>query len=59
MARLCAASAYTGEIGDGKIFVHPVCDVIRIRTAETGAVAEHMEGGLEDMTKSMAEDHDH
>ena len=55
VARICAASAYTGEIGDGKIFVHPVADVIRIRTAETGAVAEHMEGGMEDMTRSMEE----
>ncbi len=36
-----------GEIGDGKIFVHPVADVIRIRTAETGAVAERMEGGMQ------------
>jgi hypothetical protein len=25
-----ASSAYTGEIGDGKIFVHPVADVIRV-----------------------------
>ncbi|MBC9784170.1 P-II family nitrogen regulator [Heliobacillus mobilis] len=29
----------TGEIGDGKIFVYPVEDVIRIRTGETGDVA--------------------
>lgn len=45
-----ATAAHTGEIGDGKIFVHPVAEVIRIRTAETGAVAEKMEGGLSDMT---------
>eukprot|EP00887_Chlorella_sp_A99_P004080 scaffold23.g4080.t1 len=32
------------------IFVHPVADIIRVRTAETGAVAERMEGGMEDMT---------
>ncbi|NPA39986.1 MAG: P-II family nitrogen regulator [Thermodesulfobacteria bacterium] len=29
-------SAYTGKIGDGKIFVLPVENVIRIRTKETG-----------------------
>ncbi|MGZ4852840.1 MAG: P-II family nitrogen regulator [Halobacteriota archaeon] len=29
-------SARTGEIGDGKIFVTPVEDVIRIRTGERG-----------------------
>ncbi|WP_458453329.1 P-II family nitrogen regulator [Methanobrevibacter sp.] len=28
--------AYTGNIGDGKIFVQPVEDVIRIRTGEAG-----------------------
>ncbi|MBS1186517.1 MAG: glnB [Burkholderiaceae bacterium] len=29
-------SARTGKIGDGKIFVHDVDQVIRIRTGETG-----------------------
>ena len=29
-------SARTGEIGDGKIFVLPVDDVVRIRTGERG-----------------------
>jgi nitrogen regulatory protein P-II 1 len=29
-------SARTGRIGDGKIFVYPVAEVIRIRTGETG-----------------------
>lgn len=28
--------AYTGNIGDGKIFIQPVDDVIRIRTGESG-----------------------
>ena len=28
--------ARTGRIGDGKIFVYPVAEVIRIRTGETG-----------------------
>ena len=32
-------SANTGKIGDGKIFVSSVDDVIRIRTGETGAEA--------------------
>ncbi|MDI1326349.1 P-II family nitrogen regulator [Brevundimonas sp. BR2-1] len=33
------AAARTGKIGDGKIFVTDVLDVIRIRTGETGAQA--------------------
>ena len=32
-------AANTGKIGDGKIFVAPVEEVIRIRTGETGAEA--------------------
>lgn len=32
-------AAQTGRIGDGKIFISPVEDVIRIRTGETGADA--------------------
>jgi nitrogen regulatory protein P-II 1 len=32
-------SARTGKIGDGKIFVLPVDDVLRIRTGENGAAA--------------------
>jgi nitrogen regulatory protein P-II 1 len=32
-------AARTGKIGDGKIFVLPVEEVIRIRTGETGAAA--------------------
>ncbi len=28
--------ARTGNIGDGKIFIHPIDDVIRIRTGESG-----------------------
>ncbi|QDZ20259.1 nitrogen regulatory protein PII [Chloropicon primus] len=38
---VCAAvinSARTGEIGDGKLFIHPCVDVVRIRTKERGAV---------------------
>lgn len=32
-------AARTGKIGDGKIFVTPVEQVVRIRTGETGEVA--------------------
>jgi nitrogen regulatory protein P-II 1 len=31
-----SAAARTGKIGDGKIFVWPVDEVVRIRTGETG-----------------------
>ncbi|MEK9921291.1 MAG: P-II family nitrogen regulator, partial [Rhodospirillales bacterium] len=32
-------AAHTGRIGDGKIFVSPIEEAIRIRTGETGAGA--------------------
>jgi nitrogen regulatory protein PII len=32
-------AARTGEVGDGKIFVFPVADVIRIRTGDRGEKA--------------------
>ena len=32
-------AAYTGEIGDGRIFIIPVEDSIRIRTGERGDIA--------------------
>ncbi|XP_054797658.1 nitrogen regulatory protein P-II homolog [Prosopis cineraria] len=35
----------TGEIGDGKIFLTPVADVIRVRTGERGEIAVRMAGG--------------
>jgi len=35
---ICKAAA-TGEVGDGKIFVYPVDNAIRIRTGETGRQA--------------------
>ncbi|XP_010422674.1 PREDICTED: nitrogen regulatory protein P-II homolog [Camelina sativa] len=38
--------ARTGEIGDGKIFVLPVSDVIRVRTGERGEKAEKMTGDM-------------
>jgi nitrogen regulatory protein P-II 1 len=39
VADLIAKSARTGEIGDGKIFLIPVGEAIRIRTGEEGDVA--------------------
>lgn len=36
---LIACTARTGEVGDGKIFVTPVEDAMRIRTGERGAAA--------------------
>ena len=32
-------AAHTGEVGDGKIFLLPVADAIRIRTGERGEAA--------------------
>lgn len=32
-------AAHTGEVGDGKIFVLPVSEVVRIRTGERGSIA--------------------
>ena len=34
-----SAAARTGRIGDGKIFISEVIEVVRIRTGETGPVA--------------------
>ncbi|HEY5107911.1 MAG TPA: P-II family nitrogen regulator [Caulobacteraceae bacterium] len=33
------AAARTGRIGDGKIFISDITEVVRIRTGETGAAA--------------------
>ena len=32
-------AAFTGEMGDGSIFIHPVQDALRIRTAQHGEEA--------------------
>jgi len=32
-------AAHTGRIGDGKIFITPIDDIIRIRTGESGEAA--------------------
>jgi nitrogen regulatory protein PII len=45
-------AAQTGEIGDGKIFITPVADVVRIRTGEVGADAERMVGGRSSRTSA-------
>ncbi|RZC85769.1 hypothetical protein C5167_026444 [Papaver somniferum] len=45
--------ARTGEIGDGKIFLTPVSDIIRVRTGERGEKAERMTGGRSDMTSTV------
>ena len=39
VARTIIETARTGEIGDGKIFIMPVEEIIRIRTGERGEVA--------------------
>ena len=39
-------AAHTGKSGDGKIFVTPVEQVIRIRTGETGADALYTAGEI-------------
>ena len=36
VVRTIQESAYTGEIGDGKIFLYDLNDVVRIRTGERG-----------------------
>ena len=39
VAEAIAKAAHTGEIGDGKIFLIPVVEAIRIRTHEEGEIA--------------------
>lgn len=39
LIQLIVKTSKTGEIGDGKIFVYPVENAIRIRTGEEGEVA--------------------
>ncbi|ERN03272.1 hypothetical protein AMTR_s00003p00206370 [Amborella trichopoda] len=46
--------ARTGEIGDGKIFLIPVAEVIRVRTGERGEKADRMMGGRSDLISSAA-----
>lgn len=44
-------SAYTGDTGDGIIFVTPVEDVIRIRTRERGPGAMNYPGDIDERRK--------
>ena len=44
-------SAYTGETGDGIIFVTPVEDVIRVRTRERGPEAMMYPGDIDEKKK--------
>jgi len=44
-------SAYTGEQGDGIIFVTPVEDVIRVRTRERGPGAMMYPGDIDEKKK--------
>ena len=37
--QIISTAAFTGKIGDGKIFVSPLQEVIRVRTGESGATA--------------------
>jgi len=39
------SSAWTGEIGDGKIFISDIVDAYRIRTGDRGDKAMYLEGG--------------
>ncbi len=39
VVKLICAAAQTGNIGDGKIFLLPVSDAIRVRTGERGDAA--------------------
>ena len=49
VVRIIVQAARTEEIGDGKLFVSPVADMVRVRTGETGRDAERMEGGMSDL----------
>jgi len=39
VVQIITANAHTGNTGDGKIFIYPVSDVIKIRTGERGQKA--------------------
>lgn len=39
VVKLICDAAHTGNIGDGKIFVMPVADAVRVRTGERGEAA--------------------
>ncbi|MDR1712577.1 MAG: P-II family nitrogen regulator [Coriobacteriales bacterium] len=39
LVKIIVETAQTGQVGDGKIFILPVDEVVRIRTEEAGEVA--------------------
>lgn len=39
IAKTIEDAAKTGKVGDGKIFISDICEVVRIRTSERGADA--------------------
>ena len=39
IVKAISKAAFTGEVGDGKIFIYPVLDAVRIRTSERGDIA--------------------
>jgi len=47
-------AARTGRIGDGKIFVYPVAEVIRIRTRERGHEAVMYPGDIDERKSLVA-----
>jgi len=47
-------AAFTGEVGDGIIFIYPVEDVIRIRTNERGAEALSYPDDIDGRAKATA-----
>lgn len=49
-------AAYTGQSGDGVIFIYPVEDVIRIRTGERGRQALTYEGDIDERRTATGKD---
>ena len=49
-------AAYTGQSGDGVIFIYPVEDVIRIRTGERGRQALTYEGDIDERRAATGKD---
>jgi len=49
-------SAYTGEPGDGLIFVSPIEEVLRIRTGERGQDAMMYPGDIDERKKKKSTD---
>jgi nitrogen regulatory protein P-II 1 len=47
-------AAYTGEAGDGLIFIYPVEEAIRIRTRERGHEAVMYPGDIDERKKRIS-----